>query len=70
MRTIVRLPDGANEKRRDLELERAIWFRDLDSNQDTQLQRLMSYRLDDPGMARKSLAERFGFAQPEGAEML
>ena len=27
------------------------WFRDLDSNQDTQLQRLMSYRLDDPGMA-------------------
>ena len=25
------------------------WFRDLDSNQDTQLQRLMSYRLDDPG---------------------
>ena len=28
-----------------------LWFRDLDSNQDTQLQRLMSYRLDDPGMA-------------------
>src|ERR1700738_417680 len=27
------------------------WFRDLDSNQDTQLQRLMSYRLDDPGIA-------------------
>lgn len=25
------------------------WFRDLDSNQDTQLQRLMSYQLDDPG---------------------
>src|SRR6266404_9710394 len=31
------------------------WFRDLDSNQDTQLQRLMSYRLDDPGNAFKSL---------------
>ena len=26
------------------------WFRDLDSNQDTQLQRLMSYQLDDPGL--------------------
>lgn len=34
-----------------------IWFRDLDSNQDTQLQRLMSYRLDDPGTADNSLAE-------------
>ena len=30
------------------------WFRDLDSNQDTQLQRLMSYRLDDPGMAKRN----------------
>src|SRR5258708_38421420 len=30
------------------------WFRDLDSNQDTQLQRLMSYRLDDPGIARRN----------------
>ena len=27
-----------------------FWFRDLDSNQDTQLQRLMSYQLDDPGI--------------------
>jgi hypothetical protein len=26
-----------------------FWFRDVDSNHDTQLQRLMSYRLDDPG---------------------
>jgi hypothetical protein len=26
-----------------------VWFRDVDSNHDTQLQRLMSYRLDDPG---------------------
>ena len=33
------------------------WFRDLDSNQDTQLQRLMSYQLDDPGKALRSLAE-------------
>ena len=31
--------------------EKAIWFRDVDSNHDTQLQRLMSYRLDDPGTA-------------------
>jgi hypothetical protein len=34
-----------------------IWFRDLDSNQDTQLQRLMSYRLDDPGRAGEIVAE-------------
>src|ERR1700687_4846513 len=33
---------------------RKDWFRDLDSNQDTQLQRLMSYRLDDPGMAGRN----------------
>jgi hypothetical protein len=32
---------------------REDWFRDLDSNQDTQLQRLMSYQLDDPGIAKK-----------------
>ena len=36
---------------------RKKWFRDLDSNQDTQLQRLMSYRLDDPGMAEEIVAE-------------
>lgn len=34
-----------------------IWFRDVDSNHDTQLQRLMSYRLDDPGNAFSSLTE-------------
>jgi hypothetical protein len=33
------------------------WFRDLDSNQDTQLQRLMSYRLDDPGIDSGIVAE-------------
>jgi hypothetical protein len=33
------------------------WFRDLDSNQDTQLQRLMSYRLDDPGIGPRIVAE-------------
>ncbi len=33
---------------------REEWFRDLDSNQDTQLQRLMSYRLDDPGSAGRN----------------
>ncbi len=33
------------------------WFRDLDSNQDTQLQRLMSYRLDDPGIDSRIVAE-------------
>jgi hypothetical protein len=34
---------------------RKDWFRDLDSNQDTQLQRLMSYRLDDPGTDDRSV---------------
>ena len=42
-----------------------FWFRDLDSNQDTQLQRLMSYQLDDPGILLTflSLSESFPFAQ-------
>jgi hypothetical protein len=40
-----------------------IWFRDVDSNHDTQLQRLMSYRLDDPGTASSSLAELRNSAQ-------
>lgn len=35
----------------------AKWFRDLDSNQDTQLQRLMSYQLDDPGIDARIVAE-------------
>src|SRR5216683_7374616 len=34
-----------------------IWFRDVDSNHDTQLQRLMSYRLDDPGTGSISVAD-------------
>src|SRR5438034_9583454 len=34
-----------------------IWFRDVDSNHDTQLQRLMSYRLDDPGTGPNSVAD-------------
>src|SRR5271167_772845 len=40
------------------------WFRDVDSNHDTQLQRLMSYRLDDPGTADNSLAEEKECAKP------
>ena len=40
-----------------------VWFRDLDSNQDTQLQRLMSYRLDDPGTVASSLTEARNSAQ-------
>jgi hypothetical protein len=31
------------------------WLRDLDSNQDSQLQRLVSYQLDDPGVVRDIL---------------
>jgi hypothetical protein len=46
----------AFESGRDLKNEN-VWFRDLDSNQDTQLQRLMSYRLDDPGNALGIVAE-------------
>src|SRR5260370_40179102 len=42
---------------------RQIWFRDLDSNQDTQLQRLMSYRLDDPGTGPISVADARKCAQ-------
>ncbi len=36
---------------------REFWFRDVDSNHDTQLQRLMSYRLDDPGTGPNSVAD-------------
>jgi hypothetical protein len=36
---------------------RYFWFRDVDSNHDTQLQRLMSYRLDDPGIDSRIVAE-------------
>jgi hypothetical protein len=40
------------------------WFRDLDSNQDSQLQRLMCYRLHYPGTADNSLAEEKECAKP------
>src|SRR5260370_41063483 len=40
-----------------------IWFRDVDSNHDTQLQRLMSYRLDDPGPGSISVADARKCAQ-------
>src|SRR5258708_39460981 len=43
------------------------WFRDLDSNQDTQLQRLLSYRLDDPGMGRRNCSR--GMQACTGAPM-
>ena len=42
----------------------SIWFRDLDSNQDSQLQRLMCYRLHYPGTAGHSLAEVKECAKP------
>jgi hypothetical protein len=42
-----------------------VWFRDVDSNHDTQLQRLMSYRLDDPGTVGNSLAEEKECAKPQ-----
>ena len=40
-----------------------IWFRDLDSNQDSQLQRLMCYRLHYPGTVLDSLAEPMATAK-------
>ena len=45
---------------------RKAWFRDLDSNQDTQLQRLMSYRLDDPGIDTGIVAEPRKCSQTRG----
>src|SRR5713226_5323476 len=42
---------------------RNFWFRDVDSNHDTQLQRLMSYRLDDPGTGLISVADARKCAQ-------
>jgi hypothetical protein len=50
-------------------IEGKIWFRDVDSNHDTQLQRLMSYQLDDPGTGfiSTSLAEEESLGTP-GAE--
>jgi hypothetical protein len=42
-----------------------IWFRDVDSNHDTQLQRLMSYRLDDPGTGPNSVADARKCAQEQ-----
>ena len=44
-------------------MRREIWFRDVDSNHDTQLQRLMSYRLDDPGTGPNSVADARKCAQ-------
>jgi hypothetical protein len=49
-RTLVSRRDAATGQGR-------VWFRDLDSNQDSQLQRLMCYRLHYPGTAGNSLAE-------------
>ena len=37
--------------------KRRNWLRGLDSNQDSQLQRLVSYQLDDPGTDDRSVAE-------------
>ena len=44
-------------------MRREVWFRDVDSNHDTQLQRLMSYRLDDPGTGPISVADARKCAQ-------
>ena len=38
-------------------IRRKDWLRGLDSNQDSQLQRLVSYQLDDPGSDTSSVAE-------------
>jgi hypothetical protein len=40
-----------------------FWLRGLDSNQDNQLQRLVSYQLDDPGIVHGIVADVRGGAQ-------
>ena len=47
-----------------------FWFRDVDSNHDTQLQRLMSYRLDDPGTGPNSVADACKCAQADGKNVV
>ena len=39
------------------------WLRGVDSNHDSQIQSLESYRLDDPGVAARSLADGRGIAE-------
>jgi hypothetical protein len=39
------------------------WLRGLDSNQNSQIQSLESYQLDDPGIDKNSLAEARGTEQ-------
>jgi hypothetical protein len=36
-------------------VENRKWLRGMDSNHDNQLQRLVSYQLDDPGVVEKEL---------------
>jgi hypothetical protein len=44
---------------------REKWLRGMDSNHDNQLQRLVSYQLDDPGIVQRSGAE---LAQAHGRQ--
>src|ERR1700722_9515912 len=37
--------------------QRGKWLRGMDSNHDNQLQRLVSYQLDDPGIVQRSRAK-------------
>src|SRR6266852_304707 len=53
---IAKCDSRISSRRREL-AQRELWFRDVDSNHDTQLQRLMSYRLDDPGTGPISVAD-------------
>jgi hypothetical protein len=43
-----------------------VWFRDLDSNQDSQLQRLMCYRLHYPGTVADAALNIMPQPLPEG----
>jgi hypothetical protein len=43
--------------------EELSWLRGVDSNHDSQIQSLESYRLDDPGVAARSLADGRGIAE-------
>jgi hypothetical protein len=54
---------AAAEAVRGLAIKRKSWLRGVDSNHDSQIQSLESYRLDDPGVAARSLADARGIAE-------
>jgi hypothetical protein len=52
-----------NRSRTSRRQQESGWLRGVDSNHDSQIQSLESYRLDDPGVAARSLADGRGIAE-------